>query len=276
MRYVKLPTEMILTEKKAIANAGVINITFVDGTVVPATMKKYDGNTGIAVISVALEDISQETMRKIDVAILGNSLTATQGNVVIAIGSPMGSSYSILLGTITSTDNNISVWDGIYTVFTTDIIGSTQGSGVLINLDGDVVGLIMQDYSSEADQNTLTALSVSQLKGIIEDLSNGKAIPYLGLRVSTVTDAISNEFGLPKGVYVSNVETDFPSPGMSAGIQAGDIIVAINGDEIKMVSEYTKVLHSLSPEQTVKIKLLRQSGENYVELVCTATVGVMQ
>lgn len=267
---------LILTEKKVIAGAETIHITFMNDAVVPAAMKKYDGNTGIAIISVALKDIPEETMGKIEVAALGNSLIVNQGTVVIAIGSPLGSNYTILPGTITTSGNTVSTWDSNYTVFTTDIMGNAQGSGVLINLDGEVVGFVMQGYSSKGDQNTLTALSISQLKGIIEDLTNGKAIPYLGLKISTVTDDISGRYGLPKGVYVKNVETDSASPGMNAGIQEGDIIVAINGKKILSAEEYTQTLHSLSPEQTVKITVQRQSGENYVELECTATVGVLQ
>lgn len=267
---------LILTEKKIIDSAEEINITFINDDVVSASLKKYDANTGIAIISVPLESISQETMGKIDVAVLGNSLTVNQGTVVLAIGSPLGSNYSILCGTITSSGNTVSTWDSTYTVFTTDIIGSSQGSGVLINLEGEVVGLVMQDYSSTGEQNTITALSISQLKGIIEDLSNGRAIPYLGLKVSTVTDEIAWEYGIPNGVYIKNVETDLPSPAMNAGMQAGDVMVEINGEQIMTVEQYTQKLMSLSPEQSVKIRVLRQSGEEYVAMECVAVVGVLQ
>ena len=266
---------LILTEKKAVSGAEELDVTFISGDVVPAVIKKYDSNTGIAVISVAMEDIPEEMRDKFTVAELGNSYRINQGTVVIAIGSPMGYNYSILPGTITSSGKMVSVWDSDYTVFSTDIMGSTSGSGVLIHLDGQVVGLVMQDFSSKGDRNILTALSISQLKGIIENLSNGKAIPYLGLKVSTVTDDISKDYGLPKGVYVKGVETDFESPAMSAGFQEGDVITSINGEEIMTVDAYTKMLHSLSPEQTVKIKVLRQSGAEHVEMEFTATVGVL-
>lgn len=267
---------LILTEKKVIANAEAISITFMNDDVVTASLKKYDANTGIAIISVDLDEISEETMGKIDIATLGNSLAVNQGTAVIAIGSPLGSTYSILTGTITSSGNTVSTWDSTYTIFTTDIMGSTQGSGVLINLDGEVVGLVMQDFSSVGDQNTITALSISQVKEIIEDLSNGKAIPYLGLKLSTVTDEIAKEYGIPNGVYIKNVETDVPSPAMNAGLQEADVIIAMNGEEVMTVEEYTEMLLSLSPEQSVKIKVLRQSGEEYVEMEFTATVGVLQ
>lgn len=267
---------LILTERRVIDNAEAISITFINDTEVAATLKKYDGNTGIAIISVALDAIPQETMSKIDVAALGNSIPVNQGTVVIAIGSPLGASYSILCGTVTSCDNTVSTWDSSYTVFTTDIMGSSNGSGALINLSGEVVGLVMQGYSSAGDQNTITALSISQLKDIITDLSNGRAIPYLGIKVSTVTDDIANEYGLPKGVYIKNVETDIPSPAMDAGLLEGDVIIAMDGAEVKTVDEYTQTLLSLEPEQHLRLTILRQNGKEYAQLECTATVGVRQ
>lgn len=267
---------LILTEKKIIDHAEEIEITFINNVIVSAAVKKYDANTGIAIISVPLEEVSKETLAEIGVATLGNSFLVNQGSVVLAIGSPMGANYSILTGSITSSDNTISMWDSTYHVFTTDIMGSTKGSGVLINLKGEVVGLVMQDYSSQSDRNTLTALSISQLKGIIEDLSNGKAVPYLGLKVSTITDEIAEEYHLPKGVYIKNVETDVSSPAMTAGIQAGDVLVELNGEEILTVEQYTTKLMSLLPEQSIQIKVLRQSGEEYVALECDAVVGVLQ
>lgn len=266
---------LILSEKRIIDDAQEIRITFPNDVVVPAVLKKYDGNTGIAIISVALGNISEETMEKIDVAVLGNSLTVNQGTLVWAIGSPMGVNYEIRCGTITSS-NNLSTWDSDYTVFTTDIAGSSKGSGVLINLNGEVVGIVLQEYSSSGYQKNITALSVSKLKTIIENLLNGQDIPYLGLKLSTVTEEISTEFELPKGVYIKGVETDWSSPSMNAGLQEGDVIVSIDGEEIMTVDAYTQKLMSLKPEQQVNIHVLRLSGEEYVELECVAVVGILQ
>ena len=267
---------LILTERRVINNAEAINITFHNNDVAPAEVKKYDGNTGIAIISVKPENISPETLDKIEAVELGNSLIVGQGTVVIAIGSPLESNYSILTGTVTSSDYKVSAWDSDYTVFTTDIMGSSRGSGALINLNGEVVGLILQDYSSPGDRNTITALSISELKGLIEKLSNGEAIPYLGIKVSTVTEEISQQHGLPQGVYVKNVETEFSSPAMEAGLQEGDVITELNGEEMQTIEQYTQMLLSLAPEQSVKLKVQRQSGEGYTELECTAVVGVLK
>lgn len=265
---------LILTEKKVIAGAKAINITFIDDMVVSASLKKYDGNTGIAVIGVPLAEIPKETMNQLEIASLGNSYAITQGTTVLAIGSPLGANYSILCGTITSSQNEVSTIDRNYTIFTTDIVGSENGSGVLINLRGEIIGLVLQDYSSSNDRNTITALSISELKQVIEDLSNNRDVPYIGLRLSTVTDEIAEEYKIPKGVYIKSVELD--SPAMKAGLQEADVITMINGEEVTKVEQYNQKIYALKPEDTVTITVKRQSGETYTDLECAAIVGVLK
>ncbi len=265
---------LILTEKKVIVNAEAIHITFIDETEASASLKKYDGNTGIAVIAVPLSEIPETTMNEINVAALGNSYAITQGTSVIAIGSPLGANYSILCGTIISSQNTVSTIDTNYTIFTTDIIGSENGSGVLINLDGEVIGLVLQDYSNQNNRNTVTALSISELKQVIEDLSNNRDIPYVGLRISTVTNEIAQEYGIPQGVYIKSVELD--SPAMAAGLQEADVITAINGEEIINVVQYYQNIYERQPEDVVTISIKRQNGEGYVDLECDVTVGILQ
>lgn len=265
---------LILTEKKIIADAQTINITFINEKEVSAQLKKYDGNTGIAIISVPLTEIPEETMKEIEVAVLGNSYNIIQGTTVLAIGSPLGANYSILCGTITSYQNKVSTIDTNYTIFTTDIVGSENGSGVLINLEGEIVGLVLQDYSNQDDRNTITALSISELKQVIQDLSNNQDITYVGLRVSTVTNAIAKEYGIPKGVYIKSVELD--SPAMAAGLQEADVMIAINGEEISSMEQYYQKIYTKKPDEVITITVKRQNGESYVNLDCTVTVGVLR
>ena len=178
------------------------------------------------------------------------------------------------MGNITSTTNIISTTDANYTIFTTDIGGSSAGSGALINLDGDVIGLVMQDYSSAGDVNTLTAISISELKPMIEMLSNGKDIPYIGLELTTVTNDIAREYEIPKGAYIKNVRMD--SPGMAAGLQKGDIITAIDGETIYTVDGYETKLLSKTPGDKAEIVVQRQGSEGYTEITCTVEVSVYQ
>ncbi|MBO5070342.1 MAG: serine protease [Roseburia sp.] len=265
---------LILTERKAISDAQHIYVTFINEVSLEASMKKYDGNTGITVLSIPIENVDEETLGAISVATLGNSLGTIQGTLVIAVGSPLGTNYSILTGNVTSTTNTISTMDNNYTVFTTDIVGSSNGSGALINVKGEVMGLVMQDYSSKGDRNTLTALSISELKAMIEKLSNGQDIPYIGLELTTVTNDIAKEYDIPKGAYIKEVKVD--SPAMAAGLQSGDVITMMDGETIMTVDHYESKLLSLEPGKQVKISVQRQGAEGYTEITCTAKVSVLR
>lgn len=264
---------LIMTEQKIIRDANAITITFKNGSVAAAELKKYDGNTGIAILSVPLSELDEVTENSILPVELGNSYQVSQGDIVIAVGSPLGSNYSILTGNITATNNTVSTLDADFTVFTTDIVGSADGSGVLLNLRGQVVGLVMQEYGGKGEENTLTALSISELKEIIELLSNNRSIGYLGLKVSTVTSEIEEEYELPRGVYIKYVEMD--SPALAAGLQNGDVIVSLDGNKIVTVEQYEQYVRKLDADRTVKIGIMRQGNEGYTELTCTAEVGTL-
>lgn len=265
---------LIMTEQKVIANAERIEVTFVNGTTVNAELKKYDGNTGIAILGVKRSDIDETTLNIITVATLGNSLQSTQGSVVIALGSPLGTNFSILTGIITSTENVISTYDANYKTLTTDIAGNSTGSGVLINLDGEVVGLIMQDFDNVGNGSTLTAVSISQLKDVIEKLLNEEDIPYLGLKITTVNTDISETYDVPKGIYIKSVAMD--SPAMTAGLRNGDVIVEMDGEEVLTTQAYKTTLMTLEPDDEVCITVKRLGADGYEEMDCYVTVGILQ
>lgn len=265
---------LILTERKVISDAQEVYVTFINDVTVEASMKHYDGNTGIAVLSVPRSQVDEDTMNAISVAKLGNSLTTMQGTMVIAVGSPLGTNYSILTGNITSTNNVISTIDNNYTVFTTDIVGSSSGSGVIINVNGEVIGLVMQDYGNEEDQTTLTALSISELKQMIEKLSNNQDIPYIGLELTTVSAATAKEYDIPKGAYIKEVKMD--SPALAAGLQSGDVITEMGGEAVYTVDSYESKILALEPGDEVEIVVQRQGAEKYEEITCTVQVGVLK
>ena len=225
-------------------------------------------------LSVPRSQVDEDTMNAISVAKLGNSLTTMQGTMVIAVGSPLGTNYSILTGNITSTNNVISTIDNNYTVFTTDIVGSSSGSGVIINVNGEVIGLVMQDYGNEEDQTTLTALSISELKQLIEKLSNNQDIPYIGLGLTTVSAATAKEYDIPKGAYIKEVKMD--SPALAAGLQSGDVITEMGGEAVYTVDSYESKLLALEPGDEVEIVVQRQGAEKYEEITCTVQVGVLK
>ena len=130
----------ILTEYRVVENVERIQVTFYDGTMVDAIYQRHDGNTGLTILRVSLEDIDETTLQSIEVAPLGNSYSVTQGEPILALGSPIGYSDSVAYGVITSVTNKISTLDTEYNLLTTDILGSKEGSGILVNLDGEIVG----------------------------------------------------------------------------------------------------------------------------------------
>lgn len=132
----------------------------------------------------------------------------------------------------------------------------------------------MQDYSSDGDQNTLTAISISELKTLIEMLSNNQDIPYIGLELTTVTNDIANEYDIPKGAYIKEVKMD--SPAMAAGLQKGDVITKMGGEAIYTVDSYESKLLELKPDERVKIVVERQGTSGYKEITCTVDVSVLQ
>lgn len=265
---------LILTERRAIADVQEIYVTFVNGFSAEASLKNYDGNTGITVLSVLLEDIDESTMNSIKEATLGNSTATAQGEIAIAVGSMAGAGSFILTGNITSNTNVISAADNNFAVLTTDIAGSRNGSGAIVNVNGEVIGLMLQGYGSTADQSTLTALAISDVKAIIEKLANNQDISYIGLELTTVTNDIAREYGIPKGAYIKDVKMD--SPAMAAGLQTGDVVTSVGGDTVLSVEAYERILLSLAQGKSVEIVVQRQGVDDYTEITCTVEVGVLR
>lgn len=264
----------ILTERKLIADAAHIRVTFVDGTGAEATLFKYDANTGISILTVEKRMLKLDTKRAIAVAQLGSMDEVKNGALVIALGSPLGTNYSILTGNITSVENEMVTKDKNYSVYTTDIVAGENGSGVLINTKGEVIGVVIQDFSGSQDVSTLTAVAVDEITGIVQSLRNGKDIPYVGVYLSTVTDDIAEDYDIPKGVYIKEVVAD--SPAMKAGLQNGDVITHINGDLIVTDEMFSEKIAQLIPGTTCEILVKRQNGNEYYEVKCTVTIGVLQ
>lgn len=265
---------LILTEYQVIEDVKSIRVTFINNDTLDASLKKYDGNTGIAVLGVPVEKIAETTISQIETAVLGNSLNLRQGKIVVALGSPLGTNYSILTGNITSVSNTITTEDRNYTVFTTNIVANAKGNGVLVNTSGEVIGLFLKSPYMQKEQNTLTAVSISELKEIIELLSNGINVPYLGIKGSTVTDAISKEYDIPKGVYIKEAVVD--GPAMAAGLQTGDVIVSVGKEEVLSMEDYQQMILKLKKGDKVKITANRQNTQGYKKFTCTVEVGVLR
>ncbi len=265
---------LILTSYSQVEGADSLQATFVDGRNLTAVLKNYDAVTDLAILSVNLADVREDTLSSIKMAELGSSKSLKAGEPVIAVGSPAGVAGSVKYGNLVASGYTVSVIDGEYDLLITDMERSEGGSGVLLNLSGQVVGLIEDTYLHSGNQNSLTAYAISDVKDVIEHLSNNQALVYMGIHGTDVTTEISELQDIPIGVYVAGVEQD--SPAMNSGIQAGDIITEINGKEITSVEEIQEMLLKFSRDQVIRVIVMRQGREGYKEIECSVTLGVLQ
>ena len=149
-------------------------------------------------------------------------------------------------------------------------MGDSQGSGILVNLDGEIVGIIAQSFAIEDNKNVVTALPISELRDLIEKLSNNENLIYLGVTGQDIGSELSEKTGIPKGVYVNAVSED--SPAMEAGIQNGDVIIEINGETVETVKGYQQQLKACKAGETINVKAMRQGTEGYVEVSFEVTL----
>ena len=265
---------LILADNSVCSGAQAWTVTFSDGTVHDAALKKQDANIGLAIFSVPRTDITDATWNAVKVCNLGNSNMVRQGQPVIALGNMFGYPDGIAYGVISSRDYTEKFYDGECGVLATDIPAVSDGTGVLFNLDGEVVGMISEAASGrqdEGDTQTANAYAISDLKTMIELLANGDSIPYIGIYGTSVTSAVQDEQGIPSGLYVIEVDPD--SPAMAAGIQNGDVIWEVNGGSVTSLATYQKALLDAAAGETVTLRGKRLGSGGYVDIEFTVTVG---
>lgn len=260
----------ILTEYRIVENVERIQVTFWDETMVDATYQRHDPSTGLTIVKVDESKLDEGTRNGLAVAPLGSSYLVSQGDPVVAVGSPVGYSDSIAYGVVTSVTNKISALDNEYNLLTTDILGSTDGSGILVNLDGEIVGIIAQSYSAKGN-NVVTGIAISQIKKLIENLSNNVSCAYIGIRGQDVTEELSDKTGIPKGVLISRVADD--SPAMMAGMKEYDVIVKLGEHKVETIKQYHEQLGKYSTGDVVTVTAMRKGAEGYAEMTFDVTIG---
>ena len=255
---------LVLCKNDILQDALRVQVTFHDGTMAQAEVKAVDSRLHVSVLSVNKESLP-ETMREELVAIpLGaSSGTALIGKPVIAIGAPTGEIGSMSYGIVTATGQTIDLPDAAYKRITTDIYTGRGASGILIDLKGQFVAFTDLSYNDRLSPNLLSGIGITELRDTIELLSNGKERPYLGIHGVEVTDAIGEDLGVPRGVYVHVVEMD--SPAMEVGIQSGDVITAVGETEITKYWELLTALDALEAVEEVSLTVMRQGAAGYTE-----------
>ena len=230
-----------------------------------AVIKQYDKNTDLAVLAVDLKLIEADTLTSVTVATLGSSISSGMtGTPVIAIGNLFGYKDNVCYGMITSKGNPVTMADSEYKLMTTDIYAGTNPSGILVNMEREVIGIIDNTYNHDDTKNLLSAIGITELKGLITKLSNGEAINYLGIYVQDISEQTRKETGLPQGAFI--VDIDMDSPAMLKGIQKGDILVRVGSQEIRSAADYMNVLRNAPAETGINIVVQRASVNAFEEM----------
>ncbi len=261
---------LILGKSSVVKGAQKLLVIFNDGSSCPAVLKKSDGNLGLGIFAVNRSEIRDATWAQIETAVLGSSNAVSKGDVAIVIGKPFGYAGAMGFGSIASGKNTLDLADGQYRLINTDIAGSKNGSGFIVNLQGEVIALIDQGTAEEGSTELVTGYGITDIKTVIEQLSNGKGVPYIGIYGVDVTEEIEEQ-GIPKGLYVKNVDAD--SPAMAAGIQSGDVIMSVGDVNVQTYTAYHQALTASSVGSEVKITGQRQGADGYVDIEFNVTIG---
>ena len=268
----------IATNNHVVSGATSLTVGFCDGKTAPAQVVGTDSDADLAVISVKSDDIAKETAAVIKVAVLGNSESLQVGEPVIAIGNALGYGQSVTTGVLSAKDREVSFTDGTMILLQTDAaINPGNSGGVLINQKGEVIGINNAKLEDTSVEGMGYAIPISTAKDILTDLMNSTAIAekdasFLGVVGRTIDSTYSDTLGMPVGIYVTQVIAG--SPAEKAGINAGDIIVAFNGNTVSTMEGLKSKLARKAAGTKVKLTIKRsnQNGE-YQEQEIEVTLG---
>ena len=263
----------ILTNNHVIADAvgggGTVTVTFNDGTTAPATIVGADAEDDLAVIKVSKTGLP--------VAVLGSAADVKVGDPVLAIGSPLGLQGTVTSGIVSSVNRPVETSDSqqqdpfgggsstpttvIDAIQTDAAINPGNSGGPLVNTAGEVIGInsaIASTGSSLGGQSGNIgvgfAIPVDQAKVVAQQLiTTGKAThPLLGVSLADATDSNGTALARVQSVVAGG-------PAAKAGIQAGDIIIAVGDQKTAGAQAAIAAIRSHQPGQQVTITVLRGS-----------------
>lgn len=263
---------LILTDYNSVKKADHLTVTFYNNIRAEAQMMQYHTESGLAVLSVNLSVLNPDMVESLHIAELGYSTQRNLvGSPIVAMGSPMGSCGTVGYGMITSSGNTAILTDVNFNTIITDIYGSQNASGVLFNMQGQIIGYITAGKAGSDMRNVISAYGISDLKLLISRLTEGSKIPYLGISGVDVPREANEQSQVPFGAYVREVDMD--SPAMRAGIQSGDVIVGVGLLSVTNMRDYSDCLVRCNPKDTLTLRIMRQSQGEYKEMTFEVVVG---
>lgn len=281
---------LIATNYHVVEDADTLSVAFVDGNAVEATVKGFDEEKDLAVVSVALDDIDSDTMDAISVAKVGSSDDLKVGEQVVAIGNALGYGQSVTTGIVsaknrrmdsdnnTVTDDSSDTGDGVNLIQTDAAINPGNSGGALLNMKGEVVGINSAKLASTEVEGMGYAIAISDVTDILENLMNETTRDklddsdhgVLGISGRSVSSEAVQMYGIPAGVFVNEVTKGGAAE--KAGLKSNSVITKFNGKSVSSIDQLIEYLSYYEPGEEVELTIEIPNGTEYKEETLKVTL----
>ena len=260
----------IVSNQHVVANASSINVTLYNGDTYPATLVGSDSDYDVAVLKIDAKDLPAVT--------LGSSTDVNVGDTVMAIGNPLGElTFSMSQGIVSCVNRAINVEGTPFNMIQVDAsINPGNSGGPLMNLYGEVVGIVSAKYSSYANttvEGLGFAIPINDVQSIIKDIMENGSVgnkAYMAITAGTMTQQMAAQYKInaTEGVFVYSVEDD--GAGDKAGLKLGDVITKLNDTQITSMEDLSAAKKGFKAGDTVTLTVLRDGKEITTQLTFDA------
>lgn len=281
---------LIATNYHVVEGATSLSVGFVDEQSVEGAIKGTDVNNDLAIVSVKLSDIPEDTMNQIKIATIGDSDELQLGDQVVAIGNALGYGQSVTSGYVSALNRDLTLTysDGT-TIQSTGLIqtdaaiNSGNSGGALLNMNGELIGINEAKSSSSTGgasvDNVGFAIPIDKAQSSLQEMMNMETrekvdesqASYMGIQGSDVSTEVTQLYNIPAGVVVAQVVEN--SPAAEAGIQQGDIITELDGRTISSMSQLQDTLQYYAAGETVDVVVQRSGNGGYEAQTLSITLG---
>lgn len=281
---------LIATNYHVVEGADTLSVAFTDGNAVEASVKGFDEERDLAVVSVSLDDVKDDTMDAISIAKIGSSDDLKVGEQVIAIGNALGYGQSVTTGIVsaknrrmdsdnnTVTDGSDDSSDGVNLIQTDAAINPGNSGGALLNMEGEVVGINSAKLASTEVEGMGYAIAISDVTDILQNLMNETSRDklddsehgVLGIEGSSVSSEAVQMYGIPAGVFVKKVTEGGAAD--KAGLKANSVITEFNGKAVSSLDQLIEYLSYYEPDEEVELTVQVPHGTSYKEETVKVTL----
>jgi serine protease Do len=251
---------LILTNNHVVGGGARVLVRLSDGREFEAVEVKTDPKTDVAILRL-------EGAGDLPVARLGDSDTLEIGDWVLAVGAPFGLQETVTAGIISAKSRGLGIAEREEFLQTDAAINPGNSGGPLVNLRGEVVGINTAIVSPQIGQGVGFAVPINIAKAFLPQLrEKGKVTRgYLGVQITDLSRDLAQGFSLPpdqKGALVQGVVPR--GPASKAGVEPGDVVVALNGKPIESGGALTRQIAQIAPGQKVELTVLRSGQKRQI------------